>query len=69
MNKHGAFPKETLCNTSTGIPQLQLERQRASPWDLYLAFAMLLIKYFINNVNILDERERELSPVIPYALP
>lgn len=61
MNKHGAFPKETLCNTSTGIPQLQLERQRASPWDLYLAFAMLLIKYFINNVNILDERERTVA--------
>ena len=63
---HTAFPKEKLCNTGTGIPQL--ERHTASLWDLYLAFAMLLIKYFINNVNILDA-ERELSPVIPYALP
>lgn len=60
VNKHPAFPKEKLCNTGTGIPQLQLERHRASPWDLYLAFAMLLIKYFINNVNILD-RERTVA--------
>lgn len=59
VNKHPAFPKRRLCSADTGIPQLQLERHRASPWDLYLAFAMLLMKYFINNVNILDGRERE----------
>ena len=57
VNKHPAFPKKKLCYTGTGIPQLQLERHSASPWDLYLAFAMLLIKYFINNVNILDGGE------------
>lgn len=36
-------------------------------WDLYLAFATLLIKYFINNVNIL--KARGVSPVPMYAAP
>lgn len=68
VNKHPAFSKKKLCNTGTGIPQLQLERHRASPWDLYLAFAMLLIKYFINNVNILDGERTVASHSICTAI-
>lgn len=68
VNKHPAFPKKKLCYTGTGIPQLQLERHRASPWDLYLAFAMLLRKYFINNVNILDGERTVASHSICTAI-
>lgn len=68
VNKHPAFPKKKLCNTGTGIPQFQVERHRASPWDLYLAFAMLLIKYFINNVNILDGERTVASHSICTAI-
>lgn len=35
------------------------EKHTAPLWDLFLAFAMLLTKYFINNVNMAD-REAEM---------
>lgn len=58
VDKHPSFPKQQLWNAGTGIPQLQLERHKASLWDLFLAFAMALMKYFINNVNVLDGGEK-----------
>lgn len=69
------FRRRSCLTESLALPNSSWKRHTASPWDLYLAFAMLLIKYFINNVNILDgvgeregEGEGELSPVIHTAI-
>lgn len=68
VDKHPSFPKQQLWNAGTGIPQLQLERHKASLWDLFLAFAMALMKYFINNVNVLDGERTVASHSICTAI-
>ena len=62
------FPKEMLCKPALPFEGFHWKRGRASLWDLYLAFAILLMKYFINNVNILDRESTVASHSICTAI-